>query len=226
MAKEVSFIGAFGLGMATMYFLDPIQGRRRRAMALDQINSLSTQVRRFGEAGYTDAANRGIGTVHQLRAHVDPRSAQVDDERLNARVRARMGRFVSHAHAVRSRVEHGRVHLSGPILADEVEPLLSAIGRMQGVRDVESDLEVHESPERVPALQGDPRRRDGGARLGELPAVRLAEAVAGVVIGVRGLRASNAIVRSVLTYSGAALLGWAMMLSAEKKRELTRVFGR
>ncbi|HVL55140.1 MAG TPA: hypothetical protein VM491_01435 [Burkholderiaceae bacterium] len=224
MSRDTSFVSAFALGALTMYFLDPVQGRRRRALANDQLTRLSNQLRRLRETGYagaSDIANRSRGTVHELRSHLHP-SEQLDDERMNARVRARLGRFVSHPKAIETRVKNGVVQLSGPILAAEVEPLLSAVSRMQGVTDIQNLLEVHETPGNVPALQGSPREHP--AMLAASPAVRVAEAITGVVLGVQALRTENRTARSALTYSALALIAAAMMLSREQREELVEAF--
>jgi hypothetical protein len=47
------------------------------------------------------------------------------------------------------------VILSGPVLAAEVDELLSKVKKVKGVHEVESRLEVHESAENVPSLQGE-----------------------------------------------------------------------
>jgi uncharacterized membrane protein len=78
----------------------------------------------------------------------------VDDDVLAERVRAELGRFVSHPHAIQVDVTEGRVTFRGPILKAEVKRLLRAIEHVRGVRDVVSALEEHKEAGSVPALQG------------------------------------------------------------------------
>lgn len=78
-----------------------------------------------------------------------------DARKLAERVRAELGRVVSHPRAIDvSMLHEGCVRLSGPILSSEADTLLAAIARVRGVATVEDDLERHDTPEGVPPLQG------------------------------------------------------------------------
>lgn len=60
-----------GLGAATMYYLDPAQGRRRRAIALDRIEHGRDglqQATRTARAVSRDVSHRADRTIHGLRA--------------------------------------------------------------------------------------------------------------------------------------------------------------
>jgi hypothetical protein len=70
------------------------------------------------------------------------------------RVRARLGRTLSHPHAVNVVAHEGVVTLRGPILQHEVKPLLDAIERVADVRELVNELEEHEEPGNIPSLQG------------------------------------------------------------------------
>jgi CBS domain-containing protein len=61
---------------------------------------------------------------------------------------------VSHPHALRIDATAGVVVLRGPILQAEVRALLKAIARVDGVRQVINELDVHREATGVPALQG------------------------------------------------------------------------
>jgi hypothetical protein len=82
------------------------------------------------------------------------RHEQVDDLVLAERVRATLGRVVSHPHAIQVVSSGGFVVLRGPILEREAEPLLSAARHVRGVREVIDQLERHEQAGTVPSLQG------------------------------------------------------------------------
>jgi uncharacterized membrane protein len=136
-----------------MYFLDPERGRRRRALARDR---LTHAARVGGDAvGATgrDVAHRTSGAGARLRRLVN-RDSRADDRVLVERVRAQLGRLVSHPHAIRVDASDGIVTLRGPILEAEVPRLLSAVERIRGVRSVTSELEGHKQAGNVPALQG------------------------------------------------------------------------
>jgi hypothetical protein len=64
---------------------------------------------------------------------------------------------VGHPGSIEVAADAGVVTLSGPVLEDEVDDLLSAVRDTPGVEDVEDHLEVHAEPDDVPGLQGDPR---------------------------------------------------------------------
>jgi hypothetical protein len=72
-----------------------------------------------------------------------------------------MGWVVSHPHAIEVTAENGRVILRGPILAHEVDDLLSMISSVRGVSGIDNQLEIHQQASAVPGLQG------GTARSGQ-----------------------------------------------------------
>jgi hypothetical protein len=97
-------------------------------------------------------AHRVTGVAARLRRPF--RQESVDDAVLAERVRAQLGRAVSHPRAIEVEVTDGRVCLRGPVIEGEVPRLLSAVRSVRGVREVVSALEQHEEPGDVPALQG------------------------------------------------------------------------
>jgi osmotically-inducible protein OsmY len=64
------------------------------------------------------------------------RRRPVDDGRLLERVRAKLGRVVSHPHAVTVDATGGRVRLRGSVLESEVSRLMRAVSRVPGVKAV------------------------------------------------------------------------------------------
>ena len=50
---------------------------------------------------------------------------------------------------------HGHATVQGPILAGEVDDVLAATGNVRGIVSVTNGLTAHESPDGIPALQGD-----------------------------------------------------------------------
>jgi uncharacterized membrane protein len=152
MAHPTSFLAGLGVGAGAMYYLDPNLGRRRRGLLRDQVIHQGVLTCRAADVVQRDVRNRMYGTVAEIRASL--RHDQPSDEVLIERVRAKIGRCVSHPAAIEVKVADGRVTLSGPILTDEVPGLLSTIQRVRGVRDVEAALDVHDEPGNVSALQG------------------------------------------------------------------------
>ena len=150
-----ALIGGMALGAAAMLMLDPDRGARRRALVREK---MVRGTRRTGEAldaAARDVANRTRGVVASTRGRVW--SEDVEDDRLLERVRAKLGRVCSHPHAVDVDVMDGAVTLRGPILADEVNDVLTVIASVRGVHSVHNGLDAHDSPEGIPALQGEGR---------------------------------------------------------------------
>jgi hypothetical protein len=177
------------IGVVAMYVLDPDKGRRRRAIARDKARSLLIDTRDALGMTRRDVAHRMQGLGAQARRFVSGRPAR-DDLQVIERVRARMGRLVSHPHAIQVGAFQGRVTLSGPILAHEVQPLLAAVRTVWGVADVEDRLVVHDHPDSVPSLQGGEQRRSNRAMAHENwpPALRAAALLSGTWIAVHGMR--------------------------------------
>lgn len=149
----LTFIGGIGIGAGLMYMLDPDRGSRRRALLHDKIISVANSVPDAVGATARDLGNRARGVVAGTKSLF--KSDEVSDEVLVERVRSKMGRVISHPRAIEVAADQGHVTLSGPVLADEVDELLSCVSSVRGVAGVESQLEVHEQAGDVPGLQGD-----------------------------------------------------------------------
>jgi hypothetical protein len=198
-------VGA-ALSALAMYMLDPDRGRRRRALVRDKVRSAVT-----GSADWLDMAARDISFRAQgLRAMAlrSFRPKEVpDDLALIERVRARMGRVVSHPHALQIGARLGRVVLSGPILASEADALLDAVRSVEGVSEVEDHLVIHERPGSIPSLQGGVPRSEMRAALVQdnwSPSLRFAAMVGGGLLALYGMRQRTA-TRFVLAGVGLGL---------------------
>jgi hypothetical protein len=152
-------IGA-GMGASLMYFFDPGMGRRRRALVRDQGVHLARRLDDAVDVTSRDLTNRAAGVWAEVRSGFS--GEEVTDEVLAERVRSQLGGLVRHPSALDVRAEQGDVTLSGPVLRDEVDPLLSGVASVRGVRSVEDHLSVHDEPGNVPGLQGQPMRRLSG----------------------------------------------------------------
>ena len=202
--NRILFGGA--MGAIVMYFLDPHAGRRRRARTRDKVVHAGKVLNEAGKVTARDTAHRAYGVWANAKKLF--RSDSVGDEVLVERVRAELGRFVSHPHAVEVASEGGHVTLSGPILGEEARPLLRCVRAVPGVRAVSDRLTVYEDAAHVSALQGGQPR--GGSRF-ELfqenwsPAARLVVASLGAGLMVSGLRARGGLC-ALMGTSGAAML--------------------
>ena len=155
-----ALLTGLGLGVGLMYFMDPERGRRRRALVRDKVaHTTRVSSNALGAVGL-DLSHRAAGLFARARAVL--RRQPVDDGVLVERVRAKLGRLVSHPHAVDVNAIDGCVRLRGAVLQSEVPRLVRAVARVPGVRDVINALNVRLSADN-PALQGG-RTRTGSQR--------------------------------------------------------------
>jgi hypothetical protein len=177
---------AAGVGAGLMYLLDPQGGGRRRALLRDQAVHA---MKKGGEAARKtsrDLGNRTRGLVAETGSKLH--REQVDDQVLCDRVRSKMGRAVSHPSAIEVAAIDGCVILSGPVLASELGRLLSTVHSVKGVKEVENRLEVHESADNVPALQGEGRTTPPLWRRNLAPTTRLLAGTAGGALALASLK--------------------------------------
>jgi hypothetical protein len=198
-----------GLGAGLMYFLDPERGRRRRALVRDKIAHTARIGEGAIEATGRDVAHRATGVTARVRRMA--RHGAVDDLVLVERVRAKLGRYVSHPRAIDVDAVDGRVTLRGPILLAEVKRVLKKVNRIPGVREVVSELEEHAEAGNVPALQGGtmPQGEWAGIRQRAWsPTMRLLTGTTGIALAGYGAARRDAR-GAVLAAAGLGLLARA-----------------
>lgn len=147
-----SWVLGFLAGAATTFFLDPDQGRRRRVMFMDQFGRRARKLSDWSAKKQRHLGHIIEGLPHRI-GHVFGASA-VDDEILVERIRAQMGRTTRHPGSIRVDAAAGRVSLSGPILASEVERLMKSVRRVPGVRHVINNMRIYSRGANIPSLQG------------------------------------------------------------------------
>ena len=142
------------LGASAMYLLDPRTGARRRGLIRDQMVRASHKTGHALDALGRDAASRARGLAAETRSRM--RSDATDARKLQERVRAELGRVVSHPRAIEVYVSaHGCVCLAGPVLMEEADAAISAIQAVRGVVELDDRLERYADTEHVPSLQGE-----------------------------------------------------------------------
>jgi osmotically-inducible protein OsmY len=154
MDKRVAFFSGLGIGAGAMFLLDPERGKRRRALMRDRAIHISNTSKEALEKTARDLRNRATGMVAETKAML--REEHVPDSVLVERVRATLGRYPVHDRAVHIEARDGVVTLTGDTLANEVETLIDAVTSVHGVKDVVNLLVVHEDPNGISALQGNP----------------------------------------------------------------------
>jgi hypothetical protein len=159
--KEDNFsLGSFalgcGVGVLAALLLEPRRGAARRALVRDKAVSGARHIAVDIVRSARDLTQRSKGRIYEL-SHLDE---TVPDSLLVERVRAQIGRAVSHSRPIRVEATDGCVLLSGPVLAVEVEPLVEIVAKVRGVKSIESQLDVHEDEDSLLSLQA------GGERSG------------------------------------------------------------
>jgi uncharacterized membrane protein len=215
-----AILTGLGVGAGLMYFFDPGRGRRRRALVRDRMTHGARLARDAAGATTRDLTHRASGTAAALRGSY--RRGPVDDQVLVERVRARLGRVVSHPHALDVVARGGVVRLRGPILQNEAAHLLSTVLRVRGVRDVVNELEEHNESGAVPSLQGSSASTAPQADILQRnwsPTTRLVAGSSGVALTTYG--ASRQTVAGVLL----ATAGVGLLARAATNFEMRRLTG-
>jgi len=144
---------AAAVGATAMCLLDPTSGKRRRARVADRARRLGRKTVDASGATARDVRNRMAGLAARA-SRLTRRGEPVSDAIVTERVRAALGREVSHPRAVDVETVNGCVCLSGPILREEADRVLEAALDVSGVQEVVDLLDRHDAPGDVPALQG------------------------------------------------------------------------
>jgi uncharacterized membrane protein len=209
-----------GLGVGLMYLLDPSTGARRRGMIRGKMSRAAhqtgTALRKTGE--YSRGQTRGF--FARMRSHFS--SEEVSDRQLCERVRSAMGRATSHPSAIEVQANNGVVTVSGNVLRDELDGLIKTVEGVRGVERVDCALDVHDSREGIPQLQGGGRRaRHTFAPMQEhwSPTTR---AIASIVGG--SLAACAIIRRDALSLISGAI-GLAIATRGMSNMPAKRIFG-
>ena len=203
-----AFLAGLALGVTAVYYLDRERGAYRRAVLRDRTLRLGRRAGSEIDAALRDLVHRTQGLGARARAALV--GGSVPDPVLVERVRAQMGRSVSHPRAIEVSARNGIVKLRGPILAVEVQSVVSRVKSVRGVREVENELELHDTAD-VPALMGglEPRtRRPAALFRTSSPATRLVAGATGLLLTARSLRSGNT---GALAIAGALLVGGALV---------------
>lgn len=148
----LTLLSGAAIGAGAMFLLDPDGGGRRRARIRDKMVRATRKTGDAIDATARDLGNRTRGLAAQLKAGAD--SEAPPDRILEERVRAALGRVCSHPRAVDVTAAEGQVRLTGPILASELDEVLSTVRSVSGVSGVDNQLDAHATPGNIPSLQG------------------------------------------------------------------------
>jgi hypothetical protein len=154
-AGKLSVLAAgIAAGAVAMFFFDSVSGGRRRALVRDKIVGAGHDAAYAGQAKGKRAFDHLRGLFSTRHLDRVTRSQPENDQQLHDRIRARLGRVISHPKSVHVEVNQGRVTLTGHILTKEVAELLNEVERNAGVKAVHNQLVCHETAQGIPELQG------------------------------------------------------------------------
>ncbi len=148
-----AWLYGLGIGAGLMYFLDPQQGDRRKALVRDQLVRFRDESKDAVDVGVRDLRNRTRGLLAEGIAIVS--NEGTPDYVMEERLRSRLGFLTRHPRAVQVSVREGTLHVDGDILADESEAFIAGLSRIRGVRNVQNNLRVHQEAGNISSLQGE-----------------------------------------------------------------------
>src|SRR5207237_10429751 len=135
-----SFLAGFVVGGVTVALLDPRRGAARRAVLRDKSMSAAKGAAEVAARRGRDLQHRLRGLVYETKARLS--HEEVPDDILVERVRAQLGRPVSHPRAIDVRARDGCVILAGPILSGEAEDLIRHVSRLAAVAWLRGRLDL------------------------------------------------------------------------------------
>ncbi|MGK6306841.1 BON domain-containing protein [Variovorax sp. DT-64] len=154
MRDFLSFAAGVAAGTLAMYYLDKQSGRRRRALVRDKLVAAGHDAADLAESAGKRTVDRLKGIVATGRLDRVGGHEPESDSQLHERIRARLGRVVSHPKSIQVEVDRGEVCLRGHILTGELDELLYDVGQMRGVQTVRNELTCHDTAQGIPELQG------------------------------------------------------------------------
>jgi len=220
MNKLTTFASGFGLGVAFNYLFDKDRGARHRALARDRVAHYYHAAPEFTAQAVRDLSNRARGLAAMARAAVA--DGMAPDHIIVERVRARLGRFVSHPGSIEVTATDGIVTLRGPVLRHEVDDLLKVVRAVPGVKGVENQLQVHADSLHVPGLQGGvprPGERIEFRQNNWSPGARMTAILGGGALALSATRMRG------IAGVAAGLLGAGLALRGLTNLPLNRLFG-
>jgi BON domain len=137
--RRTRTIVAVGVGAVLMYLLDPDRGKVRRASVRDRTMHAARLAGRWTRNLTLDVLNHTRGLIAESWARM--LWQRPSDPVLVERVRSELGRVVRHPHRVNVTADTGWIRLSGDVLPDERESLVTAIRNIPGVLGVDDILD-------------------------------------------------------------------------------------
>jgi hypothetical protein len=216
MGKAMMLLSGIGLGAGLMCLLDPVSGKRRRALLRDKTLSAWQRTEDAIDSTTRDLENRFHGlrieAEHLLRE--GRLSGRSKDGLLAFEVRAALALVATSPQAIRVTVNQGVVTLRGAVLKQDLEETMSAISAVRGIEGVNNHLVVYHRPEQMPP------ESDGAGLFSEhSPEGRLALGTAGSALVLYGLSHRG------IVGTAAGLTGLSLLTRSYGSDKLQRLLG-
>ena len=121
-------------------------------MLRDKARALSNQEKEAAARILKDTRNRLKGFTAKAKRGLSKET--ITDLKLSERVRSAIGHAIQFNGGLEVQAQRGKVIMAGKILASELDELLSAVWAVDGVEALEHSLEIMESSDGIPELQG------------------------------------------------------------------------
>ena len=142
---NMRFLGGAVAGAAAMYFLDPRQGRTRRAEGADKVRSVTSRRRTAAERRSEDAANRERG--ERLERAGAGRFHPTDDRSVAEHLHQVLGELDVATDDINVDVVGGVAALRGQVASSsDIDAVVRAVTGEPGVHRVESYLHLPGEP--------------------------------------------------------------------------------
>src|SRR5207237_10163264 len=133
-------VAGLAAGGWTVALRAPGRGPAPRAVLRDKSMSAAKGPAEVAPRRGRDLQHRVRGLVYEAKARLS--EEEVPDDILVERVRAQLGRPVSHPRAIDVRARNGCVIRAGPILAGEAEDLIRHVSRLAAVAWLRGRLDL------------------------------------------------------------------------------------
>jgi hypothetical protein len=143
MKHVIEKVGALAVGALAMYYLDPQEGAKRRALLGELLTGGWQQHK----------AERATRRMARRAYHRIPKADPQRDAELRDEIREALGRWVAHPRAIDVQVDNGVVRLSGDVLSKEREGLFLQVLKMPGVQKLVNAMTAHDSPQGIATLE-------------------------------------------------------------------------
>jgi osmotically-inducible protein OsmY len=141
-------ISLAALAAAATYFLDPQNGKRRRAMARDRTAAFFRRLRHKGERARRAAAAEATGLAAKAQHLQEEEKPQPDDVTLARKVESELFRDEDVPKGrININAENGKIVIRGEVDRPEmISELEERVRKVQGVQGVENLLHVPGTP--------------------------------------------------------------------------------